>query len=105
MTEEQDIILVDLGPTSGVRGVARTSAADLTEKSAELVEKAMGTIRGMAKKVVETVESIKVSERPTKVEVEFGIKLDAEAGALLSKVSAETSMNVTLTWERKDAAK
>jgi hypothetical protein len=105
MTEEQDIILVDLGPTSGVRGVARLSTTDMAEKSAELVEKAMGTIRGMAKKVVETVESIKVSERPTKVEVEFGIKFDAEAGALLSKVSAETSMNVTLTWERKDAAK
>ena len=105
MTEEQDIILVDLSSASGIRGVARPSAADLAEKSAELVEKAMCTIRGMAKKVVETVESIKVSERPTKVEVEFGIKLDAEAGALLSKVSAETSMNVTLTWEHKDAAK
>jgi hypothetical protein len=105
MTEEQDVILVDLSAMSGIRGVARPSATDLAEKSAELIEKSMSTIRGMAKKVVETAESIKVSERPAKVEVEFGIKLDAEAGALLAKASAETTMNVTLTWERKDAAK
>ncbi len=105
MPDEQDIILVDLGPTAGVRGVARISTADLAEKSAELVDKAMGTIRGMSKKVVETVQSIKISERPSTVEVEFGIKLDAEAGALLAKASAETSINVTLTWEHKDEGK
>ena len=85
MPEEQDLILVDLGPASTMRGTAKLSTPDLAEKSAELVEKAMGTIRGMAKKVVATVESMKISERPTKVEVEFGIKLDAEAGACSPK--------------------
>lgn len=85
MPEEQDVILVDLGPVPGVRGVARPSREDLTEKSAELIEKAMGTMRSMAAKVVENMKKIKVSERPNKVEVEFGIKLDAEAGALVPK--------------------
>lgn len=97
---EEDVILVDLGPASGVRGVAITRE-DLSKRSAEAVEKMMGTIRGMASKVVASIKKIKVSERPTKVEVEFGIKLTAEGDALVAKVGAETAVTVTLTWEHK----
>ena len=101
MPEEQDIILVDLAPTPGVRGVAAFSIGDLREKSAQAIENAMNTIHGMSTKVVETLKKIKVSERPTKVEVAFGIKMTAEGDALVAKVGAETSVTVTLTWEHK----
>jgi len=99
---EQDVILVDLGPAPGVRGVAVFSVDDLRERSAKAVENAMGTIRAMSEKVVGSLKQIKVSERPTKVEVEFGIKLNAEGDALVAKVGAETAVTVTLTWEHKD---
>ena len=72
MSEEQDIILVDLAPAAGVRGVAAFSVDDLRERSAKAIENAMGTIRGMSAKVMESIKKIKVSERPTKVEVVAG---------------------------------
>ena len=40
-------------------------------------------------------------ERPTTVELEFGIKLDAEAGALVARAGAEASFNVKLIWQRE----
>jgi hypothetical protein len=101
MSEEQDVILVDLAPTPGVQGVAAFSVGDLREKSAQAIENAMGAIHGMATKVMASIKKIKVSERPTKVEVAFGIKMTAEGDALVAKVGAETAITVTLTWEHK----
>jgi hypothetical protein len=101
MTEEKGVILVDMGSAAGVRGVAY-SMVDMYEKSDEAVEKAMGTIRAMAEKTANTMKNIKVSERPSKVEVEFGIKFDLEAGAVVAKASTETAVKVTLTWEHQE---
>jgi hypothetical protein len=106
MADEQDIILVDLGPAAGVRGVSFSiTGPDMQAKSQEVIAKAMGTIRAMARQVVNTVKAIKVSERPDKVEVQFGIKFDVEAGAVVAKASTETAISVTLTWEHKDDVK
>jgi hypothetical protein len=40
-------------------------------------------------------------ERPSKVEVDFGLVLTAEAGALVASASTAASFNVKLTWERQ----
>jgi hypothetical protein len=37
----------------------------------------MNTIHHMARRVVATVKALSLAERPAKVEVEFGLKLDA----------------------------
>jgi hypothetical protein len=92
---------------TGVRQVSRGPgeiSGKLAQKSARALDSAMGTIQGMAHRVTETVREIKVAERPDKVSVEFGLKLDAEAGAYIAKASTEAGFKVTLTWEREDAA-
>jgi hypothetical protein len=94
-----DIILVDLGPASGVRGVASFSPESMAEKSAEAIDKAMGTIRAMAAKINATMQKITISERPDKVSVEFGIKMTADADALVAKMGTEAAITVTLSWE------
>ncbi len=99
-TAEQTTILVEFAPRPGVRQVSRID--DMTEKSAQALDKAMSTIREMGQLVSETVKSINVADRPNKVELEFGLKLDAEAGALVAKASAESSFKVVLTWARSD---
>ena len=53
----------------------------------------------MAARTVETVK--KLSDPPDEVEVSFGLKLDAEAGAVVAKAGTEASINVKLTWERE----
>ena len=101
---QDDVILVEF-ETSGVRGVARISREELVEKSKAALDVAMCTMKSMANKAVTTIKKIKVSERPDKVSLEFGIKLDAEAGALVAKAGAEAAIKVTMTWENKDEKK
>jgi Trypsin-co-occurring domain 1 len=100
MPDEQDIILVDLSPAPGVRGVAAFSVDDLHDRSTKAIENTMDTIQGMSTKVVTTMKKVKAAERPSKVEVEFGIKLTAEGDALVAKIGGEAFVNVTLTWEQ-----
>ena len=52
----------------------------------------------MARRVRETVDAL--TDPPSQVEVEFGLKLDAEAGAFIAKVGTEAAINVKLTWEK-----
>lgn len=90
-------IIVEFPPQTGVRQVARTPA-DLAKASAEALDKAMDTIRAMATRTKETVDSLDC--RPDDIEVTFGIKLTAEAGAIISKVGGEAALQVKLAWKR-----
>ena len=98
--EDDEIILVELTPTAGVRSVS-ISPTDMLEKSKEAMDHAMKSIRGMAKKTVRTIKEIPISERPTTISVEFGLKLNAEGNAVVAKAGMEATLNVTMTWEHK----
>ena len=98
--EDDGVILVELTPTAGVRSVS-ISPTDMLEKSQEAMDHAMKSIRGMAKKTVRTIKEIPISERPTTISVEFGLKLNAEGNAVVAKASMEATLNVTMTWEHK----
>lgn len=39
---------------------------------------------------------------PHEITVEFGIKLTAEAGAVITKTAGECHLNVTLLWRQSD---
>lgn len=98
--EDDEVILVELAPTAGVRSVS-ISTTDMLEKSKEAMDHAMKSIRGMAKKTVRTIKEIPISERPTTISVEFGLKLNAEGNAVVAKAGMEATLNVTMTWEHK----
>jgi uncharacterized protein YfiM (DUF2279 family) len=42
--------------------------------------------------------------RPDSVEISFGIRLDAQAGALIAKTGAQGHFEVKLTWQPEPAA-
>ena len=98
-TMEEPPILVEFADEYGVVE-ATLSPADLARRSAEALERAMDTIQAVARRISALRHSL--PDEFTQVEVEFGIKLDVEAGALLAKAGGESSLAVTLTWERKD---
>jgi hypothetical protein len=73
---------------------------ELVEKSRQAIDKAMDTIQGMAVRTIAAAK--KISEPPDAIEVEFGIKLDAEAGAMVAKAGTEASINVKMVWRPKE---
>ena len=100
----EDEILVEFAflQVPGMRRVSSFSVKpeDMAGKSARALNKAMSTIKQMGNRVTETIRSIEVVDRPNKVELEFGLKLDAELGAYVAQVSTEAGFKVVLTWEQ-----
>lgn len=78
--------------TYGVEEVSRTSK-DVLEAGQRL-ESALGSVRDAAQATLDALSKLS----PEMVEVEFGIKLAGEAGALIAKTSAEGHFTVRLSW-------
>jgi hypothetical protein len=98
--DQDGTILVEFTTGEGLRPVglfSRKKQPELAEKSNEAINKAMNTIKNMATRVHSTVQTIQ--NRPKNVEIEFGVKFDAEVGVIVAKVTAEASMTVKMTWE------
>ena len=98
-----DVILVDFKGTGGSVGQVSRSPEEITEqlvaRSQHAVNAAMGTIRLMANRTIATLETME--KKPSQVEVEFAIKLDAKAGAFLASAGTEGSIKVKLVWNRE----
>lgn len=88
-------LLVDFAPRAGLKNVTSRPEV-LAARSAAAVDAAMASIHDMADRVTATVGGM--VRKPDEVKVEFGIKLDAEAGALIAKSKVEAHMVVTLRW-------
>jgi hypothetical protein len=100
-SEEKTPLLIEFTTTqeglTPVRNIPWPNRDELEEKSNKAIDKAMTVIQSTAEKVNSAIKN--VEGHPDHVEVEFGIKFDAEVGVILAKASMEASLNVTLTWD------
>ncbi|MBE7384561.1 MAG: hypothetical protein F6J95_024495 [Leptolyngbya sp. SIO1E4] len=81
--------------------VANTHPQELATKSAQALGKAMGTIQALANRTTETLS--KLPNPPTAVELEFSLKMDAEAGAIVSKSPEAGNLRIKLMWAPDEA--
>lgn len=100
--DENTPILVEFTPAPGVTRTALSSPAELAQQSEKAIESAMNTMVAMARRISSTMNAI--SDKPSTVEVDFGLKLTANAGALVASASTEASFVVKMTWTRKEKA-
>lgn len=100
MDTRQETVMVELKQVDGEIDVAFT-AEQVVEKSSMAIENALKTIQTMAQKVVNTISAIPLSERPTEIEVSFGIKLTSDATAFVVNAGVEAQINVKLGWTQK----
>lgn len=70
------------------------------ERSQQTFEAALEKVRSFAGAIINKLRAL--SDPPDEVEVEFGLKLNAKAGAILAIASTEANYRVTLTWKRED---
>ena len=93
---EDNIILFEMGPTGSLRG-GGLKPTELATKSAQALGQAMGTIHALANRTTETID--RLPKKPAEFELEFGIKIDAEAGAVVSKVGGEGNLRIKMVWK------
>ena len=84
-------------PPSGVVRAARPG--EVVENARQSFEAAMERIRPVAGTLIAKLRGL--HDPPDEVEVEFGLKMNAEAGAVLAAAGAEANYKVTLTWKRE----
>src|SRR5215204_626805 len=90
----------------GLSGEARRglSASAVVERAQTSFEDALDRVRPMATGLVGKLRAIGAAgSPPDEVQVQFGIVLSAEAGAVLASASAEANYSVTMTWKQPPA--
>ena len=90
---EASSVLVEVDEdTYGVEAVSRLSDGVL--EAGQRLESALDSVGAAAKATLHEMKKLS----PGAVEVEFGIKLAGEAGAMIAKASAEGHFTVRLSW-------
>ncbi|WP_251093250.1 CU044_2847 family protein [Streptomyces sp. Caat 7-52] len=93
-TEDGALVVVEgVGTRSGARLVSR---GDGPAQAARTFEGALDGVRAAAAAALRVFRD--GSLRPDTVEIEFGVRLSAEAGAVIAKGSAEGHLVVKLSW-------
>ena len=89
----------------GQEGLVTASLADglerLKEESQKAINITMGVIHLMAERISKTIDTIEDEIRPHEMEVEFSLKLDLEAGAVVPMIAKTTSggqFNIKFKW-------
>ncbi len=97
-------ILVEFVPGPRVPGqtIAEADDAEMEARSAQAVEAAMGQVREMVERIARLQAEMPANLK--QMQVDFGIKLDWEAAAMLANNQNEASISVKLTWDRDSAS-
>jgi len=81
------------GSISGQRPVGRNENVSRTLD----FKKALDNTRPVIDDVINNFA--KLSSKPNKIEVQFGLKLSGQVGAVIAKTGTEASFSVKVTWE------
>lgn len=76
---------------SGERAVS-----NVPQRIRNLFPEIQGTIQGISSLISNTVSSL--SNKPSETEVEFGINVKAEVGAMIANSSMEAQIKISLKW-------
>jgi hypothetical protein len=94
-------ILVEVDDGTPKPGPVRGAGpGEVVAKANQTFEAALDRIKPAASAIIERLRDL--ASPPDTVGVEFGIKMSAEAGAVLASAGVEANYKVTLTWKRVD---
>jgi hypothetical protein len=77
-------------------GVARVSRQGKIREARATFETALGEVRDAA--IVALTQFRAMARQPDEVEIAFGVRLDAEVGAVIAKTGMAGNFEVKLTW-------
>lgn len=89
-----DVVIEVADGESGIGPASR--ASDAIELARMTFDEAIAGIRRAADATLRQFRQM--ASRPDQVEIEFGVRLTAEAGAIIARTEAEAQLTVRLTW-------
>jgi len=97
-TDAETEILVEILSAEDGYDTYRGPAERVAAKAQKSFDATLDSLKLVTQKVVNKLTEIKNS--PDEVTLELGIKINAEADVVLTKVGGETHMNLTLKWKK-----
>ncbi|HEY8201058.1 MAG TPA: CU044_2847 family protein [Actinomycetota bacterium] len=95
--EDGTSLVVEIDETVPEGGVVRAARpGEIAEKATQTFEAALSKIKPMAEAIFTTLKDL--AQCPEQIQVEFGVKITANAGAVLASAGVEGNYKVTLTW-------
>ena len=96
--EDGTSMLVEIDePEQG--GLVKASISETIAKAQLTLEKSLEKVQPAAQFVIAQLR--KLHDAPDEVQVSFGLKLSADAGAVLASAGAEANYTVTLKWVKE----
>jgi hypothetical protein len=83
-------------PDGGVVRAARPG--EVVQRASQTFEAALSRIKPMASGIVSTLQEL--AQRPDEIQVEFGVKPSANAGAVLAAAGVEGNYKITVIWRK-----
>jgi glucosamine 6-phosphate synthetase-like amidotransferase/phosphosugar isomerase protein len=105
-TKDGSTIRIEVADTSkaGV-GFSRSATATQisTEETKDAYDQLLTTIRHCANGVIETLQNLEAL--PNSASIDFAVKIDAEAGAMVAKSREDAQFRVSLSWKQAEPEK
>jgi hypothetical protein len=91
-------IFVEVDDSEVTRGeVLAANDSGVAARAKKTFEDALQTVKPGIEEALDLLTSL--IKKPNETEIEFGIKIDAAAGAVFAKAGAEATFNIKLTWK------
>lgn len=97
--ENGGTVLVEVAEPEQGGLVPASRGRDVVVKAQQTLQQALGKLQPTAEAIISQLKGL--SEQPSEIEVEFGLKLSAEAGAVLAAAGAEANYNIKLVWKNE----
>lgn len=96
--EDGTSLLVEVDEPVPEGGVVRAARpGEVAEKASQTFEAALAKMKPMAGAIFTALQDL--AQCPEQIQVEFGVKMTANAGAVLASAGVEGTYKVTLTWK------
>ena len=99
--EDGGSILVQVDEPTPEGGVVKAARpGEVMKRAGQTFESALDKIKPAAGAIISRLRGL--ADPPDEIEVEFGLTLNAEAGAFVAAAGAEANYTVKLTWKREE---
>jgi hypothetical protein len=97
--EQGGVVLIEVEETELEKGrVPVSRKPGVPEEATKEFEKALDNIRPVADTIVRKFRDL--GSNPDNIGIEFGIKMSAQAGAIIAATGVEANFKITLSWNR-----
>jgi len=103
LEDSEETILIEVEEDERVSGMVPAARGDqpgVPEKAAATFQSAMDKMKPIATTIIKKIRSL--HDAPDEVEVEFGLKMSAEAGAFVASACVDANYKVVLKWKKEE---